>query len=104
MLALIISEKLTFEICYLQNVGQSHRVQFLQLHNFDGKCQYLQRLLHTFVIALNISKILTFKNFNFKSRSRSQSTILANYTIQWQMSESSKDSHIFALALTVLEK
>ena len=62
MLALIVSEILTFEIFDFEKLGQGHGI-LLSYMSFDGKYRNLQKAYHIFVLALTKNKILAFEIF-----------------------------------------
>ena len=49
-LALTVSGILTFQIFYIQKVGQGHGVTIFAVKPFDGKCQNLKTSFFTFLI------------------------------------------------------
>ena len=77
-LALNISEILTFQIVYLQKVGQGHEVQFSQWgHSMANIKIYKSRSVYFYVSSNLFRDINVFICYLRNSRSRSQSTIFA---------------------------
>ena len=64
---LAIFEILTFEIFYLENLDQGHRVQLSQWRRSMANIKFIKAVTHIFVLALTISDILTFVIFNFET-------------------------------------
>ena len=62
-----------------------------------------KRFPNILVLAIILSEILTFSIFIVRRYFKVAEYIFSNDTIRWQPSKSAKDSHNFALALTVSE-
>ena len=77
VLALNVTEITKFQICYLQKVGQSHGLQFSQLHHLIANDKIYKYLPYIFVLALSVSEILKKLNLLLKSRSKLQSAIFS---------------------------